>query len=264
MGISLALLCALAGQAPAAVADSGMNLAASYPNAAVFRQMARRGAADFAARHGRLPHSLEEVRDAGYTAYLFPTNWQPSLVERNGELRISWVGLPAFLAGQSLRSFDIVVSLPPAGLYTDRQRRSPLDPGGSSGEQVLERHWHFSGAKWLSAGFSWEETEQILRRERLFVHLNWMTSEFCGVNAAPPSSLADLEDLLGTERNHLAWQSVQQVAHLTDVGQQAGNFFVGWDLNSWTISMNLGPETSTLRWKPNGRGAYSPGVSLAY
>jgi hypothetical protein len=248
----------------AAHSGSAGSLAAEHPDAAVFRQMARRGGCDFAAQVGRLPRSLGEIQDGGYSAYLFPTNWQPDFRPDEQRLVIGCLGHPAYFAGEFARSYDVVVTLPHPGLYEDVPRATPMAAAGAGRSQIVERHWNFPGAQWLYAGLGWGEVEAALRRQRVLTHLNWMTYEYDRGLGQMPQSLADLEDYLGTQRNPLCWQGIQEVAGPEAVDWQPGNLFVGWDHGAWLVSINLGPASETWRWVPGRDGHYSPGRGLAY
>lgn len=264
--VRLALACAALLAAALPVPAAAASLAADHPEAAIFRQMARRGGIDFAVRQGRLPASLADIQDAGYSAYLFPTNWRPDFRFNGRTLTISSFGRPVYLAGEYIQGYDSLVVLPEPGLYEDVQTIEPV--AGMPAEQratVTERHWRFPGAQWLYAGYGWHDVERALRAERISIHLNFLTSEFQSSLSRMPQTLTELERFGGTERNYLGWQGVQEVATLDSVEWQAGNLFVGWDRNDWVISINLGPQTETRRWSPTGRGGiYSSRQAIGY
>ena len=128
-GICLAMI-STAGWPAASAAQADAVLARDYPEAAVFLQMARRGAVDFAARHGRLPQGLPEIQDGGYSAYLFPTNWRPRFEVRDAMLEIGNYGRPVYLGGQHVKAYDVRVTPPAAGLYHDLATGIPQAAGG--------------------------------------------------------------------------------------------------------------------------------------
>jgi hypothetical protein len=247
--ISLTLLvfhqAAMARQAPV--------LARDYPGAIVFLQMARRGVQDYTAQKGTFPPDLKAVESAGYTAYLFPTDWKPVYSILGDYVEIRNVSSPGFLGGQTNSIDHIEIRQPKPGLFHDSQERAP---GGAEGEMYTNRVWHFPGAEWLHAGQSWTAVEAALRLDRIYVHLNWMTGEYNHATKAMPGSLRDLELMLGTERNPLAWSQVHEVGSASAVAAQAGNLFVGWDNGKWIVSINNGMEVETLRWIPGSEGLY--------
>lgn len=247
-------------------AEQRVSLAADHPEAAIFRQMARRGALDFAASGGRLPASLSEIQDNGFSAYLFPTNWRPEFQHNGNSLTIASFGRPSFLSGRYVNGYDINVDLPPGGLFVDAQVPAAIHGVPmSQREMVIERRWSFPGAQWLHAGYGNREVALALRAERLSIHLNFLTYEFQATMGRMPQSLDELERFCGTERNSLGWEGLNEVSVLSDVGWQPGSFFIGWDHNDWVISMNLGPEVSTQRWKPGyANGQYSSRQAIVY
>jgi hypothetical protein len=111
---------------------------------------------------------------------------------------------------------------------------------------------------------AWADVDAALRRERLALHLNWLTMEQSRGNGLMPQSLRELEELNGTERNLLGWQGTQEVFDLDSVRWQPGNLFVGWDHNAWVISINLGPKVATWRWTPRRDGTYGTDGPLGY
>jgi hypothetical protein len=222
---------------------ASISLARDYPEALAVRAMAQRAVLDFRVERGSFPQSLRELEDGGYCAYLFPTDFRPTLEHAQDSLEINCLGRPAFAAGESASlRHEFVVRTPTPGLYTTRQDFGP------DGDSQTVQAWHFPGAEWVAAGHSSAAIQSAMRFDRIYAHTCWLLADYKGSFGSMPGGLQDIEQYFGTERNPYCWQGVIAVSSPEQVEFAAGSFFAGWHNNYWVVSMNTGLGVKTTRW----------------
>ena len=265
------LVLSIAGAIFPQTAQSTSNLGIEQPYSVVFVAMMQRGVADFAAMNRRMPGSLDEVVDAGYTAYLPPSGLVLEYVYQGDTSTLSSNGNSVMSGNQAVMVLkDYVMSLPRPGLYTEKESPVWFDASGNyqpNPTTAIAKFYHFTGAEWLDKGYSQYQVVDGLRFLRLWKHLVFASTDYSLQHNGQelPRDLTDLEAYMGVARNPGGWQGVTVVDSPMQVDNTIGGIFVGWVDGKWMVRCNCGPEIKQTSYEQiEGRWLSSPAGPLHY
>jgi hypothetical protein len=241
---------------------------ATRANNYLLHAMLLRGASDYGAIRGAIPKDIQELEEDGFLSYRLPNSSSLSYRSDGATGVVSSNGKQLYDGIQEISPIESQVKVLPT--FKEEKGTYPevvTLPDGTTKVEYREsspRIYLFYGAEWLENGTDRTVVEDAMRYERLRRHYVFATNDFQAKLGRMPESLKELDDFIRLDKNDIAWRNVSFVSSPSLVGAKAGNFFVGWESDSFLICSNNGPKIETSRFVKSGSGNYVNKQTITY